>query len=95
MSEEQLKKIFRPVTLLEGISLILLFFFAMPLKYLYDTPEYVKVIGWIHGILFIAFMMLLAIARIWFKWSLRKTGLFFIAALIPFMAFYVDKKYLR
>ncbi|MCR9183742.1 MAG: DUF3817 domain-containing protein, partial [Flavobacteriaceae bacterium] len=45
-------KIFKVVAFWEGISLLLLLFFAMPLKYIWDLPVFVSVIGMAHGILF-------------------------------------------
>ena len=43
----------RLVALCEGISYVLLLGIAMPLKYLYDRPEAVRITGMLHGILFI------------------------------------------
>jgi integral membrane protein len=45
-------KIFKITAIIEGISALLLFFFAMPMKYIYNDPFYVKHIGMAHGILF-------------------------------------------
>ena len=76
----------------EGVSFIILLLIAMPLKYYYNQPVAVKIIGWIHGILFIAFVTLA-----WnfkndhdkkFKWF----ALAFAAALIPLGTFFFDKK---
>lgn len=52
-------KLLRIVALLEGMSLLLLLFVAMPLKYSYGMPEAVSLMGPIHGWLFIAFNMVL------------------------------------
>jgi len=46
-------------TLVEGISLIILIGIAMPLKYIWNIPEAVKVMGWLHGILFVILMVLI------------------------------------
>ena len=74
----------------EGISSLLLFFVAMPLKYLMDKPEAVRVVGSIHGILFILYVLALARAalvlrRPW-KWSAK----IFVAAIIPFGPFVIE-----
>ena len=42
----------------EGVSFIILLCIAMPLKYFFDLPMAVKIVGWLHGILFIAFISL-------------------------------------
>ena len=59
----------------------------MPLKYFYDTPEAVKVTGMAHGVLFIAYCILLALCMRKFKWPLRFGAYLFVATLIPFGTF--------
>ncbi|MDQ3277845.1 MAG: DUF3817 domain-containing protein [Bacteroidota bacterium] len=49
---------FRNIALAEGISFLVLLLIAMPLKYLADWPQMVKVVGWAHGVLFVAFLAL-------------------------------------
>lgn len=44
---------------LEGTSFLLLLFIAMPLKYMMGIPEAVKYIGMAHGVLFIAYILIL------------------------------------
>ena len=39
----------------EAISFLVLLGVAMPLKYLAGMPMAVKVVGWIHGVLFVAY----------------------------------------
>ena len=53
-----MSKFFKIVATLEGISLLLLLFVAMPLKYIFDLPEFVRVIGMAHGLLFIGYIIL-------------------------------------
>ena len=50
-------KLFRLITLLEGISYLLLLFVAVPLKYLLGDETYVKLLGMPHGVLFIAYII--------------------------------------
>lgn len=82
----------RAIGLAEGVSALVLFFIAMPLKYLAGKPEVVRWVGWAHGVLFIAFMA--AVVYVFFlkKWKLRMVVLAFIAALVPFGTFWFDKK---
>lgn len=81
----------RVMGLIEGISFLVLLGIAMPLKYFGDMPEAVKVVGWAHGLLFIGFVVLLMMATILADWSLRRGAVFFIAALVPFGPFLVDR----
>ncbi len=90
-----MSKIFKIIAFLEGISLILLLFFAMPMKYIYQQPIFVKTIGMAHGLLFIAYILLAIMLKIEEKWELKKFGVICIASIIPFGTFYIEKKYLR
>lgn len=83
---------FRKIGIIEGYSYLLLLFVAMPLKYFMDYPIAVKVVGMAHGVLFILFCVMLALAWKKARWSLNESTLFFIASLIPFGTFYTDKK---
>jgi integral membrane protein len=82
----------RLIGMLEGASFLLLMGVAMPLKYLAGQPLAVKIVGWIHGLLFILFCMALARAKNAKGWSVKQTLPYFIAALLPFGPFVVDKK---
>ena len=84
--------IFRKVAVLEGISYLLLLFVAMPLKYYADMPVAVKYTGWAHGLLFVLYAALLVLAWQEQKWKFGKAVLIFLASLLPFMPFVVDRK---
>ncbi len=88
-------KLFKYIALLEGISLLLLLFFAMPMKYIYELPIFVKVIGMAHGLLFIAYIALAVMLKIEEQWPIKKFVIICIASIIPFGTFYVEKKYLK
>lgn len=88
-------KIFKITALIEGISALLLFFFAMPMKYINNDPFYVKHIGMIHGILFTLYIVLATILKFKEKWELKKYFIICIASIPPFGTFYVEKKYLQ
>lgn len=49
--------LFRLVALIEGATTIVLFFVAMPLKYLAGNPALVPSVGMAHGIAFIAYLV--------------------------------------
>ncbi len=85
---------FRTVAFLEGCS-FLLFALTMPLKYYYKMPLPNKIVGTMHGGLFLLYIVLLAIVAYQKKWSIIKIFLAFIASLIPFGTFYADKKLFR
>ncbi|KPL68990.1 membrane protein [Erythrobacter sp. SG61-1L] len=85
-----LLRLFRMVALAEGVSTLLLFLVAMPLKYMFDQPGLIRPVGWAHGVLFLSYI----VAMVPGLWG-RKAGLLgwlrtFIAALFPFGTFLND-----
>jgi integral membrane protein len=88
--QDRLKQ-FRFVSWLEGISYLLLLFIAMPLKYLADSPGAVRVVGLVHGLLFVLFVLNAIQAKIELGWSagllLRALG----TAFVPFGMLLLDK----
>ena len=84
--------VLRWVALLEGTSLLLLLFVAMPLKYYFDTPEAVKIIGMAHGILFLSFLVILLSHSVKRELGLIKTIAGFFASFIPFGTFVFKAK---
>ena len=64
----------------------------MPLKYMAGIPMAVKIAGWIHGLLFIILCASLIDTKMTAKWSLGRTATIFIAALLPFGPFVVDRR---
>ncbi len=87
-------KFFKIIALLEGISLLALLFFAMPMKYLFGNPMFVKHIGMAHGLLFILYITLAILLKIEQKWDMKKFGIICLASIVPFGTFYIEKKYL-
>lgn len=85
-------KTFATVALVEGISYLVLLGVAMPLKYFFGMPLAVKIVGWAHGILFMAYMVLLLTCWIKYKLSFLRVVWFFTASLLPFLPFYVEKQ---
>jgi len=82
----------RLTALLEGISLLVLLGIAMPLKYYFEKPEAVQIVGMAHGILFIIYVLLVFVAHIKLKWKFINTILALVASIIPFGTFVADKK---
>lgn len=76
----------------EGWSFIILLFIAMPMKYMMGMPVAVKIVGMIHGLLFIGFCVYLVLAYHEAKFSQKESIIFFIASLIPFGTFFTHKK---
>lgn len=84
----------RIIAFLEGCSLLLLIFIAMPVKYLFKMPEPTHTIGMIHGILFLLFTISALALSIIQKWTLNRIFRVLLSSVLPFGTFYVDKKIL-
>lgn len=81
---------FRLIALAEGVSTLALFGVAMPLKYWADLPIAVSIVGRIHGILVVAFMVVWLSAWIVQRWSPWKALLGLGLSLFPLGAFIFD-----
>lgn len=86
---------FRFVAILEGVSYILLLFLAVPIKYFGNDPQYVKLLGMPHGLLFVAYIILAVILGSKLKWNSKTLAFVLLASVIPFGTFYVEKTYLK
>ncbi len=75
----------------EGLSTLVLFGLAMPLKYMANMPMAVRIVGSLHGFLFVtlAMMLMLAIKKVPIPRSLAFAGI--VAAIIPFGPFIFDR----
>ena len=80
----------RSVAFLEGLSYVLLLFLAMPLKYLAEMPMAVRVVGSLHGALFVWLAILVLRGMLRRRRSLAWGTKIMIASLLPFGTFAID-----
>ena len=78
--------------IIEGISTLVLFFVAMPLKYIYDQPMAVTLAGMIHGFLFLGLIALFVIGKNIVPLSTKMVIGGIVGAILPFGPFVVDVK---
>lgn len=83
---------FRRVALAEGVSFLILLLVAMPLKYAGGIAWPVKVVGWAHGVLFVAFLALAFEAKSILNKNFGWLLISFIASLVPFGTFWLDRQ---
>jgi integral membrane protein len=79
------------VSLAEGTSFLLLLL-ASAVKYGADQPIGVKVLGPIHGLLFLAFVVLVLNVRGDLRWGGKATLLALLAGVLPGGAFVLERK---
>lgn len=84
---------FRKVALAEGISFLILLGIAMPLKYFADMPLAVTVVGGLHGVLFVAFLILAREVKSDFKKDLKWLAKAILASILPFGTIIMDKEW--
>ena len=76
----------------EGASLLALVFVAMPLKYGFDLPLAVRIVGMLHGVLFLA--LLSTGARVWMEKAapVGRIARVLVWCLVPFGFLVVDRE---
>ncbi|WNW01038.1 DUF3817 domain-containing protein [Tenacibaculum sp. HL-MS23] len=86
--------LFKIVSLLEGVSYLLLMFLGMPYKYLEalgNDPYFVKLFGMPHGILFVAYIIIAIMLKFELNWSGKTFGIVCLLSILPFGTFFVGK----
>ena len=91
-NQKKLLHRFRMIGIAEGISFLILLLIAMPLKYLFDMPQAVKIFGWVHGALFVTFFYFAFAVFTSFKKPFIWLAKAFTASIIPFGTFIFDKE---
>ncbi|MEZ0130381.1 DUF3817 domain-containing protein [Flavobacterium sp. LBUM151] len=85
----------RTIGFLEGISLLVLLFVAVPLKYAFGEPFLTRIMGTIHGALFLLFIFNTISVGVEQNWKFKDTTWkVLLACIIPFGTFYIDAKIL-
>ena len=78
---------------LEGISLLILLFIAVPLKYMAGNPAMVHSLGPIHGVLFLWYIVQTLSIGVEQRWEFQKTTWkVLVACVIPFGTFYIGRQ---
>ena len=81
----------RRICYIEGISCLLLFFVAMPVKYLLNEPRLVSVVGMIHGLLWVGLIFAILIEKSQSKLSLKESIIILTVSTFPLGMFWVDQ----
>jgi integral membrane protein len=85
----------RLIGLLEGISLLVLLGVATPLKHFCGSPVLVRVLGPIHGLLFLLFVVKALSVGVEQRWKFSETTWkVLLACVVPFGTFYIDSRIL-
>jgi integral membrane protein len=84
---------FRKIAFAEGVSFLVLLLIAMPLKYLAGKPIAVTIVGGLHGLLFVGFIVMAWEVKNEYKKDWGWVAKSFIASILPFGTFVMDKQW--
>ena len=85
-------KVFRLLSIIEGLSLIALMCVALPAKYYFGYFDVVWDTGMIHGILWTTYFILSLIVSHREKWPVILWIIALFVSVIPFACFFLEKK---
>lgn len=87
-------KFFRMLSIIEGLSLITLFFIAMPAKYQFGY-DFIWPVGMTHGVLWLAYITLSLPVSHKQSWSVMFWLLVLASSVIPFAFLFLDGRFKR
>jgi len=88
-------KTFKIIAILEGVSLLMILFITMPLKYVFDQGLPNQIIGMGHGFLFLAYVVLAILVKSELNWNFKTFLIVLACSVIPFGTFWMERKYLE
>jgi integral membrane protein len=83
------------MAILVGIGLLALLGVAMPLKYLAEDETVIGVVGPVHGLLYMIFLLVTLDLANRGRWPLRRTVGVALAGTVPFLSFVVERRMVR
>ncbi|MFC5996192.1 DUF3817 domain-containing protein [Pseudonocardia hispaniensis] len=86
---------YRVAAWVTGIGLLLLTFYAIPMKYLFDDPRPVAVIGMMHGFLYMIYIVCTLILAERCRWKPLRALVVLLAGTIPIASFVAERKVTR
>jgi integral membrane protein len=87
-------KFFRLLSLVEGLSLIVLLFIAMPAKYRFGH-DFVWPVGMTHGVLWMAYVLASMLVSHLLRWSVLAWLLALVSSVVPFGFVLLDRRLKR
>ncbi len=76
--------------LAEGTSFLVLLLIAMPLKYLANQPAAVRIVGALHGGLFLLYVAAVLLCALLARWNWKRILLGLISSVVPLGPFFFD-----
>ena len=86
---------YRVAAWVTGIGLLVLVFIAMPLKYFFDEPRPVALVGMLHGFLYMAYIVCTLILAERCRWRPLDAVVILLAGTIPIASFVAERQVTR
>lgn len=83
---------YRVMAYVVGVMLLVLVLVGVPLQYAAGRPELVKVVGPIHGFLYIIYLVTAFDLALRARFRLGRLAVMVAAGLVPFLAFYIEHR---
>ena len=83
---------FRVMAYTVGVGLLVLVLVAMPLKYLGDSEGLIRVVGPLHGFLYMVYLVATVNLAFKARWTPVKMVLVMLAGTIPFVSFVAERR---
>ncbi|MFC0108649.1 DUF3817 domain-containing protein [Kibdelosporangium aridum] len=85
---------YRVLAYVVGVGLLALVG-AMIMNYGFDQPQYSRIVGPVHGFLYVIYLVLTVDLGLKARWPIVKTGLILLAGMIPFVSFVAERRVTR
>ena len=85
---------YRVMAYVVGVGLLALVA-SMVLNYGFGHEQFTRIVGPIHGFLYIVYLLATVDLALKARWSLKGTGLVLLAGMIPFLSFVVEHSVTR
>ncbi|MEU7619383.1 DUF3817 domain-containing protein [Micromonospora rifamycinica] len=86
---------YRVIAWIVGVALAVLVLIGMPLKYVFDEPLVVAVVGTAHGWLYLLYLAATFDLGRRVDWPLKRMLLVMLAGTVPFVSFVAERKVTR
>lgn len=90
-----LLNLYRIAAYLTGTGLVLLTFVAMPIKYIGGDGTMVRIVGIVHGYVFVGYIVIVVLLAYAHRWRIRRALLVLLAGLVPVLTFFVERRVVR
>jgi integral membrane protein len=85
---------YRVLAYVVGVGLLALCF-AMVMNYGFDQPRYSKIVGPVHGFLYVVYLVVTVDLALKLRWPAKRTILILLAGMVPFVSFVAERRVTR